>query len=197
MSKKVFAVLLIVVLVFSLMSVGIAQEEEERWVGADELPVSPLACPVPEGEEAPAAEEGEMMEMPVYDGGLAVDAPDLVGQPITLVDVPKLIGIGYFNATSAGMQEAAAELGNVTVTTDGPTEGDIVQQIEFIERYITQGVNGILFAANDPVAISPVLRDAPFAGYPRCRLRRQQRSRRPYLVRESGRVQRHRQGDGR
>jgi ABC-type sugar transport system substrate-binding protein len=35
-----------------------------------------------------------------------------------------------------------------------------VQQIEFIERYITQGVDGILFAANDPVAISPVLRDA-------------------------------------
>lgn len=161
MTKKVFAVLLIVVLAFSMMSVGVAQEEEERWVGADDLPVTPLACPVPEGEEAPAEEgEGEMMEMPEYNGGLAVDAPDLAGQPITLVDVPKLIGIGYFNATSAGMQEAAAELGNVTVTTDGPTEGDIVQQIEFLERYITQGVNGILFAANDPVAISPVLRDA-------------------------------------
>jgi ABC-type sugar transport system substrate-binding protein len=101
-----------------------------------------------------------MTEMPAYDGGMVTDAPDLAGQPITVVDIPKLIGIGYFNATSAGIAEAAAELGNVTVTTDGPTEGDIVQQIEFIERYITQGVNGILFAANDPVAISPVLRDA-------------------------------------
>jgi ABC-type sugar transport system substrate-binding protein len=161
MNKKVFAIFAIVVLALSLMTVGVAAQDEERWVGADDLPVTPLACPVPEGAEAPAEEEGgEMMEMPEYDGGLAVDAPDLAGETITLIDVPKLIGIGYFNATSAGIQEAAAELGNVNVTTDGPTSGDIVEQIEFIERYVTQGVDGILFAANDPVAISPVLRDA-------------------------------------
>ncbi|HRL10795.1 MAG TPA: substrate-binding domain-containing protein [Aggregatilineales bacterium] len=161
MNKKVFAIFAIVALALSLMTVGVAAQDEDRWVGADDLPVTPLACPVPEGAEAPAEEEGEDMgEMPAYDGGLAVDAPDLAGETITLIDVPKLIGIGYFNATSAGIQEAAAELGNVNATTDGPTSGDIVEQIEFIERYITQGVDGILFAANDPVAISPVLRDA-------------------------------------
>lgn len=161
MNKKVFAIFAIVALALSLMTVGVAAQDEERWVGADDLPVTPLACPVPEGAEAPAEEEDEDMgEMPAYDGGLAVDAPDLAGETITLIDVPKLIGIGYFNATSAGIQEAAAELGNVNATTDGPTSGDIVEQIEFIERYITQGVDGILFAANDPVAISPVLRDA-------------------------------------
>ena len=32
--------------------------------------------------------ENEMMEMPEYDGGVAVDAPDLAGQDIVLVDVP-------------------------------------------------------------------------------------------------------------
>lgn len=161
MNKKVFAIFAIVALALSLMTVGVAAQDEDRWVGADDLPVTPLACPVPEGAEAPAEEEDEDMgEMPAYDGGLAVDAPDLAGETITLIDVPKLIGIGYFNATSAGIQEAAAELGNVNATTDGPTSGDIVEQIEFIERYITQGVDGILFAANDPVAISPVLRDA-------------------------------------
>jgi ABC-type sugar transport system substrate-binding protein len=161
MNKRVFAIIAIIVLALSMMTFGIAAQDEERWVGADDLDVSPLACPVPEGEEAPEEmEDTEMMEMPEYNGGLAVDAPDLAGETITLIDVPKLIGIGYFNATSAGMQEAAAELGNVNVTTDGPTAGDIVEQIEFLERYITQGVDGILFAANDPVAISPVLRDA-------------------------------------
>ena len=85
-----------------------------------------------------------------YDGGQPTGAPDKAGKPITIVDVPKLIGIGYFNATSKGMQDAAKELGNVKVTTDGPTEAKIDEQIKFIDNYITRGVDGILFAANDP-----------------------------------------------
>jgi len=74
--------------------------------------------------------------------------------------VPKLIGIGYFNATSKGIADGAKELGNVTAKTDGPTKANIDEQITFIDNYITQGVDGILFAANDPVAISPVLKKA-------------------------------------
>jgi ABC-type sugar transport system substrate-binding protein len=154
MNRKMLLVAMALALMISMASVSLAQDE--RWVGADDLPTNPLMCP---GEEMMTDDGGEM-EMMEYDGGAVMNMSAMPGQPITVVDVPKLIGIGYFNATSAGMQEAAAELGNVTVTTDGPTEGDIVQQIEFIERYITQGVDGILFAANDPVAISPVLRDA-------------------------------------
>ncbi|MDL1902830.1 autoinducer 2 ABC transporter substrate-binding protein [Anaerolineae bacterium CFX9] len=130
--------------------------QEARWDGADDLPTNPLECP---GEE-PAAASEEEAEAPEYDGGVAQNAPDLAGQTITLVDIPKLVGIGYFAATTQGMQEAAAELGNVNVTTDAPTEANIDDQITFIENYIAQGVNGILFAANDPVAISPVLRRA-------------------------------------
>jgi ABC-type sugar transport system substrate-binding protein len=123
-----------------------------RWDGADDLPVNPLSC---EGNAA-----GAPGAAPAYDGGQPTGAPDLSGKPITLVDVPKLIGIGYFNATSKGMQDAAKELGNVTVTTDGPTEANIDKQITFIDNYITRGVNGVLFAANDPVAIAPVLKKA-------------------------------------
>ena len=52
----------------------------------------------------------------------------------------------------------------MTVSTDGPTEANIDEQITFIDNYITQGVNGILFAANDPVAIAPVLKKALAAG---------------------------------
>jgi ABC-type sugar transport system substrate-binding protein len=125
---------------------------QERWDGADDLPVNPLACGAGAGASAAAAKP--------FDGGQPTNPPDLAGQPITLVDVPKLIGIGYFNATSKGMQDAAAELGNVTVTTDGPTEANIDEQITFIDNYITRGVNGVLFAANDPVAIAPVLKKA-------------------------------------
>ena len=124
---------------------------QTHWDGGDDLPVSPLSCDG--GGGAPAAATA-------YDGGQPASAPDLSGKPITLVDVPKLIGIGYFNATSKGMQDAAKELGNVTVTTDGPTEANIDKQITFIDNYITRGVNGVLFAANDPVAIAPVLKKA-------------------------------------
>ena len=108
--------------------------------GADELDTSPLACDGTPGEVA--AKD--------YDGGQPTDAKDLAGQEITLIDVPKLVGIGYFAATTQGMQEAAAELGNVSVTTDGPTEANIDDQITFIDNYVTQGVDGVLFAANDP-----------------------------------------------
>ena len=123
-----------------------------KWDGADDLPTSPLACDA-SGAAAPEAAKP-------YDGGQPTNPPDKAGKEITLVDVPKLIGIGYFNATSKGMQDAAKELGNVKVTTDGPTEAKIDEQIKFIDNYITRGVDGILFAANDPVAIAPVLKKA-------------------------------------
>ncbi len=164
MSRKLFSV-------FTAMTVALGSfaalpaSAQDAWDGADDLPTNPLECPGSEAvvEEA-AAEEMEATEEAVvassYDGGVAVDPPDLAGEPIVLVDIPKLIGIGYFAATSQGIYEAAAELGNVTVTTDAPTEANIDDQITFIENYITQGVNGILFAANDPVAIAPVLRRA-------------------------------------
>ena len=95
-----------------------------------------------------------------YDGGEPTGAPDRTGKQINVVDIPKLIGIGYFNATTKGIPDAAAELGNVEAKTDGPTKANIDEQITFIDNYITSGVDGILFAANDPVAIAPVLKKA-------------------------------------
>ena len=97
-------------------------------------------------------------------------APDRKGKKITVVDIPKLIGIGYFNATTKGILDAAAELGNVDAKTDGPTKANIDEQITFIDNYITSGVDGILFAANDPVAIAPVLKKALVKGHQRRRL---------------------------
>lgn len=165
MSKKVVLIFAIFVLLGTLATVA-PVGAQDRWDGGDDLPVNPLECGMG-GEEAMAEEPEatpEMMEMPEYDGGQPTDAPDKAGQDIVLVDVPKLIGIGYFAATTTGQQQAAEELGNVTVTTDAPTEANIDDQITFIDNYITQGVDGILFAANDPVAIAPVLTKALEAG---------------------------------
>jgi rhamnose ABC transporter rhamnose-binding protein len=126
----------------------------------------PAAAPQPAEEQAKPTEEAMAKEeaMPAvpegWKAGLATNPPDMAGQKITIADVPKLIGIDYFNATAKGMQEAAAELGNVEVITDAPTEAKIEKQIEFIDNFITQGVDVIMYASNDPVAIAPVLRTA-------------------------------------
>jgi rhamnose transport system substrate-binding protein len=123
---------------------------QSAWTGGDDLPTNPLAC---DGTAAAA-------QAKPYDGGEPASPPDRSGKKITVVDIPKLIGIGYFNATSKGIQDAASELGNVDAKTDGPTKANIDEQITFIDNYITSGVDGILFAANDPVAIAPVLKKA-------------------------------------
>jgi len=94
------------------------------------------------------------------EAGVAKNPPDKAGQPIVVASVPKLIGIDYFNATQKGMEEAAKELGNVEVKTDGPTEGKVDKQIEFIDTFITQKPDCLTYAANDPVAIAPVLKKA-------------------------------------
>ncbi len=120
------------------------------WTGGDDLPTNPLAC-----DATPATAASKP-----YNGGTAAGAPDRKGKQLNVVDIPKLIGIGYFNATSKGIADAAKELGNVTVKTDGPTKANIDDQITFIDNYVTSGVDGILFAANDPVAIAPVLKKA-------------------------------------
>ncbi|MGJ8585762.1 MAG: autoinducer 2 ABC transporter substrate-binding protein [Marinosulfonomonas sp.] len=142
----------ITVLAALTLSTGLANAQS--WTGGDDLPTNPLAC---DGTPATA------MAKP-YDGGMVKNAPDRKGKEITLVDVPKLIGVGYFDATTKGMAEAAAELGNVNVATDGPTEANIDDQITLIDNYITKGVDGVLFAANDPVAIAPVLKKALDSG---------------------------------
>jgi len=133
-----------------LMGLVAMQARAATWTGGDDLPTSPLPCTG--AAPAPAAKP--------YDGGQPTKPPNLKGKKISVVDVPKLIGIGYFNATSKGIADGAKELGNVDAKTDGPTKANIDEQITFIDNYITQGVNGILFAANDPVAISPVLKKA-------------------------------------
>jgi rhamnose transport system substrate-binding protein len=124
------------------------------WTGGDDQATNPLAC-----DATPAAATAKP-----YDGGAPTNAPDRKGKPMKVVDIPKLIGIGYFNATSKGIADAAKELGNMEAKTDGPTKANIDEQITFIDNYITSGVDGILFAANDPVAIAPVLKKALAAG---------------------------------
>ena len=197
--KKTLAISLILALLLALVSMPLAAQD--RWDGADDLAVNPLACGM--GDEM--MDDDEMMDedadddmgMMEYDGGQPAMMDDMAGMDIVLVDVPKLVGIGYFAATTLGQQQAAEELGNVSVTTDAPTEANIDDQIQVIDAYITQGVDGILFAANDPVAIAPVLRKALEAGIHVVGYdANSEPDAREWFVNQ-GRIQRHRQSLGR
>ena len=132
----------------------LAAHAQADWTGGDGQPTNPLACDA----SAAAVDPGE------YNGAAVANAPDRNGNSIKVVDVPKLVGIGYFMSSAAGAQVAAKELGSVAVTTDGPTKANIDEQITFIDNYITSGVDGIMLSANDPVAVAPVLKKALEAG---------------------------------
>jgi ABC-type sugar transport system substrate-binding protein len=121
-----------------------------------------VSCvPAPAAPAAPVAPAEPAANVPAdWKAGVTTNAPDLNGKELVIYDVPKLIGIDYFAATAQGMQDAAKELGNVTVTTDAPTEAKIEKQIEFIDNFITKNPSVIMYASNDPVAIAPVLRKA-------------------------------------
>jgi len=128
------------------------------FVAAASLAMSACAAPKP---AAPAAESKPAASAPAdWKAGLPKNAPDRKGKKLVIRDVPKLIGIGYFAATTKGMEEAAKELGNIDFKTDAPTEAKIEKQIEFLDNFVTQGVDVLLYASNDPVAISPVLKKA-------------------------------------
>src|SRR5260221_1987637 len=69
-----------------------------------------------------------------YDGGQPTNPKDLKGKKVVLSHIPKLIGIGYFNATAEGIAEGGADLTKSSFategTTDAPPEGDIQKKIE-------------------------------------------------------------------
>ena len=69
----------------------------DKWDGGDDLATNPLGC------------DGSMPAMAAkpYDGGQPASAPDRMGKAITVVDVPKLVGICYFAATTESMRQAA------------------------------------------------------------------------------------------
>jgi ABC-type sugar transport system substrate-binding protein len=92
--------------------------------------------------------------------GWTVGAPPQRGKPITVVMIPKIKGIDYFNACERGAREAAKELGNVKLVYEGPTEATVERQVELIEAWIPRKPDVIAVACNDPNAIAPALKKA-------------------------------------
>lgn len=77
--------------------------------------------------------------------------------------MPKLVGIGYFNACEQGAREAAGELG-IDLVYDGPPVDRVEEQVKIVDRWIAQGFDIIAVAPNDPEVIAPALQRAKAAG---------------------------------
>ena len=78
--------------------------------------------------------------------------------------LPKIKGISYFSSCHEGAMEAAAELGNIELIYDGPTDGDPKKQAEMIETWIVEGVDVICIAPNAPDVVANAMKDARAAG---------------------------------
>jgi simple sugar transport system substrate-binding protein/rhamnose transport system substrate-binding protein len=81
----------------------------------------------------------------------------------TIVVMPKLVGIPYFNASEIGAVQAGKDLG-INVIYTGPTTADAAEQVRMLEDYISRGVDAICVAPNDAAALTPVLKKAKQAG---------------------------------
>jgi rhamnose transport system substrate-binding protein len=82
---------------------------------------------------------------------------------ITITVLPKNLGNPYFEASTAGAEEAAGELG-ATVDEVGPDAASPDAQVPFINTAAQQGVGALVVSANDPTAIGDALEEARSAG---------------------------------
>ncbi|MEV0949827.1 rhamnose ABC transporter substrate-binding protein [Promicromonospora sp. NPDC050249] len=82
---------------------------------------------------------------------------------LTITVLPKNLGNPYFEASTAGAEEAAGELG-ATVEEVGPDAASPDAQVPFINTAAQQGVSALVVSANDPTAIGDALEEARSAG---------------------------------
>ncbi len=81
--------------------------------------------------------------------------------------IPKGTTHEFWKSVHAGALKAAGELGNVNIIWKGPQkEDDRESQITVVDDFISRGVDGIVLAPLDNVALKNPVRDASKAGIP-------------------------------
>jgi len=93
------------------------------------------------------------------------DTPDAGSGGYTIVTVPKVEGISWFQAMETGVDQFSVDQGDaVDARQIGPDTEDAAKQVQIIEDLIAQGVDAIVVVPNDPQALTPVLTKARSAG---------------------------------
>src|SRR5215203_6682924 len=82
--------------------------------------------------------------------------------PVRLAVVPKAIGFDFWEQVRIGAQCAAKKAsGDVNVQWDGVTaETDVSGQVNLLQNFITQGVDGLVYAATDAKVLYQVTKSA-------------------------------------
>ena len=87
------------------------------------------------------------------------------GGTIRLAVIPKSVGLDYWEKVHRGAECAASQQRGVDVVWNGVTdETDVAGQIDLLQNYIGQGVNGLVYAATDSTALTDVSNTATAAG---------------------------------
>jgi len=69
-------------------------------------------------------------------------------------------GTAYFNAIYEGAKKGAAELGDVDLLYDGPSDDSPEKEAQFIEQLIAKGVDVLAVEGTDPPSVAPTLKKA-------------------------------------
>lgn len=141
--KKVFALILALVMAFSLVACAGSGDKAATETPKEET-TAPATTDTPK-EEAPAPAEP--------------------AKTLKIAMLPKFKGENYFDACKVGAEEAAKELG-VEFLYDGPPQNDATNQnqVNILEGWIAQEVDVIIVSPNDPDAITATLENARSQG---------------------------------
>lgn len=95
------------------------------------------------------------------------DAPKPQKSTYKIAVIPKGPTHDFWKSIHAGALKAEAELGNVQVLwNSGPNERDSAAQINVVENFITQGVDAIVLAPTDKMALVSPVQAAKAKGIP-------------------------------
>ena len=87
------------------------------------------------------------------------------GGTVRLAVIPKSVGLDYWEKVHQGAQCAASREKGVSVVWNGVSdETDVAGQIDLLQNYIGQGVNGLVYAATDSTALTQISQTATGAG---------------------------------
>jgi rhamnose transport system substrate-binding protein len=97
---------------------------------------------------------------------LADDAMATTGKDVSMVLLPKFLGISVFDQAHMGAEEAAKELKNpAALQFLGPTpQNSVAGQIEIVTNAATQGVKAIMISNNSGDQIAPAAKAAQAKG---------------------------------
>lgn len=120
------------------------------------------------GPAAPPAGSGSTTgDAPPDTSGAAADAPQQGAKTYRIAMIPKGATHDFWLSVRAGAQQAADELGNVQILWDAPiSESDKDVQVNLVDGFINDQVDGICLAPIDREGMVPVVRRAKDAGIP-------------------------------